>query len=36
MDIEEIIFKGLAIIAGFVWLGCVIVGAAMIYIEFGY
>lgn len=36
MDIEEIIFRGLAVVAGFVWVGCVIVGAAIIYSEFGY
>ena len=33
MDIEEIIFRGLAVVAGFVWVGCVIVGAAIIYSE---
>jgi len=30
MDYEEIIFKALAIVAGFVWIGCVIVGAALL------
>jgi hypothetical protein len=32
-DMEEIIFRVLAIVAGFVWIGCVIVGAAIIYSE---
>lgn len=36
MDIEEMIFRGLAIVAGFVWIGCVIVGAAIIYSEVFY
>ena len=36
MDYEEIIFKALAIVAGFVWVGCVIVGAAIIYSEVYY
>jgi len=30
MDYEEIIFKALAIVAGFVWVGCAIVGVALL------
>ena len=30
MDYEEIIFRVLAVAAGFVWVGCVIVGVALL------
>jgi len=30
MDFEEIIFRVLAIVAGFVWISCVIVGASLL------